>query len=582
MKRTAYHIADIAVAILALACLGALVWQYGYGHTFRYDTPLYTLFGGLLAAEMGLSLSTNPSPQLFKRTTRLGLLGIAALTMAMGLLILLEAFWPTGNWVLRLAILLLSLTILVERGFRIDTKRLHPALIFISSFALLIAIGTLLLLLPQSTEAGISLIDAVFTATSAVCVTGLTVLTTSEDFTRTGQAFILVLLQLGGLGMLTFTNIFSLFFRSFGSFRNRLLLKDIINSRTIEGTKGLLLRILLFTLIAEAIGALLIYSLIRSGTPESGQAIWFSVFHAISAFCNAGFSTLPNSLYQEGFRYQYGIQMTIAVLIIMGGIGFNTIIGYINFAGRAIRYYFYRLIWRSDRAIPASLPVLSANNKLVLRTTAGLLLAGTLAFYFFEQGNSLVPHGEWGQWATAFFGSVTARTAGFNTFDTGNLTGPTLLFLILLMWIGASPGSTGGGIKTTTFGVALLNVWQQVLGRQRIVLGWKRIPDRALNRALAILMLSLPGIGVPVFLLYYFEPGTGLLAIVFECVSAYCTVGLSMGITEELSGASKATLILTMFVGRVGFLTLLSGIGRQLTRERHDPARYPEEDIFIN
>lgn len=583
MQRPAYHhLIDIAVTLLAIGCMSVLTWLYGYGNPFHYENLVYALFGGLLALQTGYRLSRHQGPMLFKRTTRIGLL-IAGLLIVFWSVISSAGMAPeSGHWILRLLAFVFALTILVERLSRIKTRQLHPGLIFVCSFAALILLGTFLLLLPQSTHAGISIVDALFTATSAVCVTGLTVLTTGEDFTLTGQAFILVLLQLGGLGMLTFTNLFGLFFRNFDSFRNRLLLQDIINSRTIEGTKGLLIRILLFTFVAEGIGALIIYIFLREGSAPDGQAVWFSVFHAISAFCNAGFSTLPDSLYEEAFRFQYTVHLSIAILIILGGIGFNTIIGYLNFAGQIARYYFYRLVRRKDRAIPASLPVVSANTKLVLRTTFGLLVSGTLLFFFFENNNSLDTHNTWGKWFTAFFGSVTARTAGFNTFDTGALSATTLLLLMVLMWIGASPGSTGGGIKTTTFGVAILTISQQIVGRKRIVLGWKSIPDKALNRALAIIMLSLPGIGVPAILLQYFEESTPFLPIVFECISAYCTVGLSMGITTDLSAFSKLTLVATMFVGRVGFLTLLSGLVRQFKKKKYDPARYPEEDIFIN
>jgi potassium uptake TrkH family protein len=582
MKGAAYHIIDLSVTLLALSVLGILVWEYGYGQAFAYEQWTFALFGGLLALQTGYSLVRHPGPLLFRRNTRIVLLISGLLVTAFSLLSIPQVFPLRAYWLVRLLVLLLALALIIERLFRIETRRMHPALIFVSSFAVLIGLGTLLLLLPQSAKADIALVDALFTATSAVCVTGLTVLTTGEDFTMTGQAFILVLLQLGGLGMLTFTNVFGLFFRSFGSFRNRLMLQDMINSRTIEGTKGLLVRILIFTFVAEGIGALLIYGGLAAESTPDGNRAWFAIFHAISAFCNAGFSTLPQSLYEEAFRMQYGVHLTIAALIILGGIGFNTIIGYLQYMGEALRYYFYRLINRADRAIPASLPLLSTNDKLVLRTTAALLLGGTLGFYFFEGASSLSNQSAFGQWVTAFFGSVTARTAGFNSFDTGNLAGPTLLLLILLMWVGASPGSTGGGIKTTTFGIALLNIWQQVLGRNRIVLGWRSVPVSALNRALAIIMLSLPGIGVPVFLLHHFEPGIGLMPIVFECVSAYCTVGLSMGITEQLSEPGKLTLIATMFIGRVGFLTFLTGLARQWAKEQHDPARYPEEDIFIN
>ena len=582
MKQYRHQILKYAPPALALWSLAVILARYGFGLQLPFDQLPYPLLGAFSAWRYYQKAEGAGAKGLQSRRSARRMMSLGAIVALLGAAAALTAFPKVMESLLSLLVLVLVLLVLGGSLLRLPQREVHPALAFVLSFLVLILIGTLLLLMPRATVGNISVTDALFTATSAVCVTGLTVLTTGEDFTLLGQGLILLLLQLGGLGMLTFTNVFALFFRGFSSFRNRLLLKDILNSRTMGGTRRMIYRILAFTFLAEGIGLLLLLVLLEPGyEPEQGR-FFFALFHAVSAFCNAGFSTLPASLHDAALRHNYGWHLVVAVLIILGGIGFNTVIGYFSFIRQAARYYFYRIWRREERAVPAVLPVASANTKLVLRTTALLLLLGTLVFYWLEHDNSLQGHSGWGKWVGAFFGAVTPRTAGFSTVDTAGLALPTLLVTSLLMWIGASPGSTGGGIKTTTFGVVLLNIWQQVVGNAHIRLGWRRIPEAALHRALAIISLSLAGIGAPVFVLIGAEPDKELLPIAFECISAYCTVGLSMGITAELSEGSKWALTATMFVGRVSFLTLLSGMVRQTVRLRHDPAHYPEEDIFIN
>ena len=564
----------------------ALIFDFGFRNNFWHQfitDSFYLAYGFLFFTRIRRIIIDSPEPQRGRKASRYIILFLVGLLIALALLNLLEfAFWkkgfvrPTAGLVFLLAVLDIS-----ARVYAIERQTLHPALAFVLSFFLLICMGTMTLLLPLATRSGISFIDALFTSTSAVCVTGLAVLDTGKDFTLFGQFIIMLLIQFGALGMLTFTNLFGLFFRGYGSYRNRLMLKDMINAQDIGNTFNTLVKIVFFTFVLEGIGAACIYYSINAEQAGQGGRLFFAVFHAVSAFGNAGFSTLSNSLYEEGFRYNYSLHLAVAALIILGGAGYSVFIDFYSYLKTILRHYYHRIFKRGESFTYRKAGI-SVNTRIVLYTTLFLLVGGTLAFYILEYDNTLAGHSGWGKIVTAFFGSATTRTAGFNTVDTAALALPTLMIFFLLMWIGASPGSTGGGIKTTTFALSLMNIYRQIIGRDRIIFGWKQIPAQALQRATAVILLSLIGIGASVFSVVYFDGQLGLLPIAFECFSAYSTVGLSLGITASLSSASKLTLILAMFVGRVSFLTILTGIARQFAPRSHNPLRYPEEDILIN
>ena len=480
-------------------------------------------------------------------------------------------------------VFIISMFDLSGRLYKLNSQTLHPALVFALSFVILICIGTLLLMSPKATVDGIAFIDALFTSTSAVCVTGLAVLDTGKDFTMLGQVTILGLIQFGALGMLSFTTLFALFFKGFGSFETRLNLKDMINADSLGGTFSRLIQIVIFVLIIEAAGALLIFFSLEQGYGTFNEKVFFSIFHSISAFCNAGFSTLSNSLYEEGFRYNYSLHMTIALLIVFGGLGYGVVLNLLIYVKKFFIYFTSRLFNIEWGPYSQKLkPNVSLNSKIVIYTTLILIGFGSLFFYLLEYENSLRGHSALGKFITSVFGSITTRTAGFNTVDTGNLHLSTIMMFLLLMWIGASPGSTGGGIKTTTFAVATFNIIQQVFGFKNIIFGYRKIAQKALQRATAIISLSLITIGLCMFFLLYFDEHLGVMEIAFESFSAFSTVGLSMGITAKFSDASKFILIITMFVGRVSLLTLLTGFVRQIYAYRYAPIDYPEEEIFIN
>lgn len=461
---------------------------------------------------------------------------------------------------------------------RINLKRsvLNPGQIFILSFLGIIFVGSFLLVLPKSTHEGISYIDALFTSTSAVCVTGLIVVDTATHFTSFGKTIIMMLIQVGGLGILTFASYFSYFFKGGTTYENQLALSDMTSSKKLGEVFSTLKYIILITFGIEFVSAAFIYSSISPRAFDSHtEHVFFAAFHAISAFCNAGFSTLTEGLYDTGFRYNYFMQLVIIATFVLGGLGFPIVVNLLTYLKYKIKSLF-RFNAKKSTYRPW---VLNLNSRITLITTASISVVAFVAFYFLEYYNTLAEHSGFGKVVTALFGATTPRTAGFNTIDTTALTFPTLMMVFLLMWIGASPQSTGGGIKTSTFAIATLNILSLAKGKSRIEIFRREIADISVRRAFAIISLSLIVIGGAIVLLALFEPGKKLVDIAFECFSAYSTVGLSMGITGSLGMYSKMTLIVVMFVGRISMLTLVIAVFNKIKQKNYS---YPKEEITIN
>lgn len=528
---------------------------------------------------------------LFASKERSNLLSLLRLSLPFVTLVVICFDWIAGRETFLVSIvqreglftanvLLLAFFELAVLVRRLYVKSLSPGMVFAGSFFLLILVGAFLLKLPNATLSGISFTDAVFTATSAVCVTGLAVLDTGQEFTRMGQVIILILIQLGGLGVLTLTTFFAYFFTGGGSFQEQLHVRDFLNSDRLGGLLELAMKIVTFTLGIELLGALLIFFSLPTDHGVTMEArAFFALFHAISAFCNAGFSTMSNGLYEGSFRFAYNLHWIIAWLIIFGGLGFNIIFNIFRYFREKVKNLFRRFILGSEKYDTTS-RIVTLNTKIVLYTTVLLLVLGTGAFYFMEYSGTLREHGSfWGKLTTSFFGSVTPRTAGFNTVNMTELALPTVLLTIFLMWIGASPASTGGGIKTSTFALAVLNIVSIGRTKHRIELGTREVPWHSVHRAFAIIVLSLLTIGLGVMLLTITDARLGLTVLIFEVVSAYSTVGLSLGATPSFSEAGKWILIALMFIGRVGSINLLVGMLRQAG---HLPYRYPEESVLLN
>ena len=467
---------------------------------------------------------------------------------------------------------------LSARNFILKKKYLNPAQLFVLSFFLVTIGGSLLLMLPKATVGSIKFIDALFTSTSAVSVTGLAINDTGKSFTLFGQTIIALLIQLGGLGVMTFTSYFSYFFKGGSTYENQLIMRDMTNSDKIAEVFETMKRIIILTFTIELIGAILIYtSLNVKVMPDLNDRLFFSVFHSISGFCNAGFSTLSNGLAEPGFAFNYPLHLYLAFLFILGGIGFPIMFNTFKYVKHIV---VNRLLpfTRNMKAIYKPW-VINLNTRIILITTAILIVFGTITFYFFEYNGVLKDHEGFGKFVTAFFGSVTPRTAGFNTVNYGELAFPTVMITILLMWIGASPASTGGGIKTSTFAIATMNIFSIARGKDRLELYKREVAHISIRRSFAIISLSLIVIGVGTFALAIAEPGKDIRAISFEVFSAYSTVGLSLGITPSLGEGAKLILIAVMFIGRVSMLTLLIAFVKQSGQLKY---KYPSEEILIN
>ncbi|MNM23450.1 Ktr system potassium uptake protein B [compost metagenome] len=437
--------------------------------------------------------------------------------------------------------------------------KLSPPQILVIGFALIIMIGALLLMLPVSHTQGqgISFLDAVFTATSAVCVTGLVVHDTGTFFSIFGQVVIMVLIQIGGLGFMTMATLFALVFRRRISLRERLVLQEAMNQSSMEGIVRLIRSVLIYSLVIEG-GAAILLTIRWAFDMPFGRAVFFGLFHAVSMFNNAGFDLFGNYRSLTGYTSDPVVNVIVMFLIVSGGIGFivmSDLIGY-----------------RQGRR-------LSLHTKVVLTSTAALIGIGALVLFVFEFTNtrtlgSLNFGGKvWG----ALFQSVTPRTAGANTLDLTGLRQASQFFIIILMFIGASPGSTGGGIKTTTFTIMLGAVIAMLRGRDDIVLFRYRLSQERVFKALTITVLALLLIGTVTMLLSTTEE-MPFLDLLFETTSAFATVGLSLGVTPELSGAGKVLIALTMFAGRLGVLTLAYALGPKQGKPLY---RYPEGKMII-
>ncbi len=446
-------------------------------------------------------------------------------------------------------------------------KFFSPLLLPVIMFAVAICLGTIFLHSPFSYhEKSISWIDSLFTATSATCVTGLTVVDTGHLFTRTGQIIIVALIQLGGLGIMTFTSL------AFYLWRKRIFLTDriavgesLLNNSSFH-LGSFLKKIILFTFFIEAFG---VFFLIIFG--HNHFSLFSAIFHSISAFCNAGFSLNSDNLMK--FNKNFGVNITIMCLIILGGLGFSVLEeGYSYIESKITRK---KEIFR-----------LSRHFSIVIKTTVFLILAGWFFIYFADYMNLKKAMPETEDLLASLFQSVTCRTAGFNTLDISSMTNSSLLFMILLMFIGGAPGSCAGGIKVTTFRVLWAFIIDTIRGREQVCIGKYAVDRDTVNKALTLLFFSVAIILVSVLLMSFTEGGDlphlrirgNFLEILFETISAYGTVGLSTGLTAGLSSTGKIILVALMFIGRLGPLVLLSALQSIQTKILY---LKPEQSISI-
>jgi len=445
--------------------------------------------------------------------------------------------------------------------------RLRSGELLILSYLVAIAGGTFLLWLPVSTATGdLPLVDALFTATSAVCVTGLVVVDTGATFSLFGKSVLLFLIQIGGLGIMTFSVLMFLTVGRLPALRDRWMVESLFSTNPKVLIWDLMKAILLFTLICEGAGMILLAAgWTRAGFPP-GKALWYGLFHSVSAFCNAGFAFFQNSL--ENYRPDWLISLSVAGLIIFGGIGFSVI------------YELY------SRLVGSVRHRLSLHTRLVLWTTLFLLAGGTVLLYFIEANNAFsgIPAGE--RLLASFFQSATARTAGFNTVAIHTLSNASLLLLIVLMFIGASPGSCGGGIRTTSLALLAYLFLNRLRGSSRVNIGGRTVPEKTVKKMISLIMLGgLVVVASTMLLLVtqteeYLHPLQRSLFVsyFFESVSALGTVGLSTGVTGSLNTLGKLLIVVIMVVGRVGLITLAYGLVRE---GKETKLEYASEDVML-
>jgi trk system potassium uptake protein len=447
--------------------------------------------------------------------------------------------------------------------------KLHPATLVLASFLLAILTGAVLLKIPMATQAGhISWTDALFTATSAVCVTGLAVVDTGSYFTTLGQWMILGMIQIGGLGVMTVSVMLFQWVGYTISIRQRMIMQDLFTHTPRADIFSLVKSVIFLTLFCEGIGALLL-TIHWHGEMPFWRALYNAVFHSVSAFCNAGFALFPDSMVQ--YRGSLLLNLTLCGLIVIGGLGFPVL---------------YDLQCRIKSRGQGRCR-LSIQTKTVLLTTLILIVAGALLFGVMEQSSLKAMPSTAQRILTPIFQSITCRTAGFNTVDVASLKDATLCMMLFLMFFGASPGSCGGGVKTTTLALLTVFTMSRVGRRRRVNMFKKSVPTDTVTRSISLVLTAICIIGVVLFLILSGDTVTGgeassprgsFLAYLFETVSAFGTVGLSMGITPALSSWDKCWIILMMIIGRVGVLTfsyLIVGTGTVIGIE------HSEENMMI-
>jgi trk system potassium uptake protein TrkH len=558
MKRFDYFIGIVAIVALLLLIVELSGYFDAYAHIFRLaNLTVLALF--LIDVVLKFILSTNKL--VYFKHNWLDLIVFVPLIQ------LYHGVESTPSVVIVRQVVIAFMVISRTRKANklISLLGLKPAQLMITSFAFAIGVGTILLMLPAATRTGerLPLVDALFTATSATCVTGLIVKDTATYFSTFGQSVILALIQIGGLGIMTFSVSLAIIARKQLGMGRQIVMQEVLDQDTVSSIRGFVSFIVKMTLAFELAGAVALYFLWRSRFGDHPATGFHALFHSISAFCNAGFSTFSDSL--MGFAGDVPTVVTISVLIVFGGFGFTVVRDVVAYAKGRLR-------GDTERVLN-----LRVQTRTVIKVSTLLIVYGAIAFAVLEWNGAMASLPLKDKLLGALFQSVTARTAGFNTVDISLLSSAGLMVMMILMFIGASPGSTGGGIKTTTFAVLWTAITSGLKQRSDVELYKRTIPSEVIQKAMSVFVISLA-----IVLVF----GSALLSVeklpfarvLFETVSAFGTVGLSTGITPQLSGAGKVIVTLLMYVGRLGPLTMAYALLRFRKPARY---RFAEERVMI-
>ncbi len=577
---------SVLVTVMAVAALVALVLRTGFDRT-EIDRRL--TYGILRGAQGVFAFGIVFNLLMRTRATVRGNGVLKWIADALVLVSLLPVMYPHpahpwipvlekvlySNIFLYSVLAFYSITEICYAAMHIVGKRTNPSLLMAGSFIFFILAGSLLLMLPKCTLAPLSYVDSLFVSTSAVCITGLTSVDLPSTFTPLGLLVIALLVQVGGLGVLTFTSFFAIFFSGERSIYNQLMLGDFIYSKSMNALIPALLYILGFTLVVELGGAVLVYFTLPADLFASvSDRVMCAAFHSLSSFCNAGFSYIPDGM--SNARLMGGSQniyLVTSLLVFAGGIGFPNLV---NFK-EIIAYKLRKL--RPSASGEKRVHIFDLNTKLVLATTSILVVVGAVAFFVLEYDNTLAGMSLWEKTVQSLFNSLTPRSAGFASVNPARFLNSTLVIVLLLMWIGGASQSLAGGIKVNTLAAVLLNLRSIVTGRKGIPAFGRNLAVSSVRRANAVVILSILSLGAYVLIIFELEPGLGARALVFECVSALFTVGTSLGVTPELSAASKCVLCTAMFLGRVGIVSLLCGF---MGTRRDSSVHFPSDNIIIN
>lgn len=592
-KSTALNILRVLRLLVSLLSIGNIIYYYGFPHSeatlgIQLFLLRFSLLFFVISYIVRFLYTFEPAKFLWQNKIEGITLGLVILdglgmlffgvpflrkiTVSLGFSIFSDFFMISVQSVLMIIIFME----LMKMGQKVVLLQLSPSILFILSFVFLILAGTALLMMPEMSHSpyGMGFLDALFTSTSACCVTGLSVVDTATFFTLKGKLILMLLMQLGGLNIIIFASFFAYFSQKGIGLKQQAMVMDFMSFESLHSTKRMLRDIFALSIGIEFVGAVLMYFMWHPDLHFESPAhrFFYSAFHSVSAFNNAGFSLFTNNLYEPVVRESYMIHIIIGALIVAGGLGFPVLTDLFGIKQLRDRL---RHPWKQIRT----------STKIVVNTSLLLVLAGAVVFYFLEEQNVLeYATGGFAEKKpvqkiiTSVFHSVSARTAGFNSVDFTIVSPPVLLFFIFLMFIGASPASTGGGIKTTTFAVIFLSALATIRNRKLIQVFRVTIPDDIVRRAFSIVLFSGVVVFTAVFIISITDPGLDMLKIFFEVVSAFCTVGLSAGITAGLSVAGKYVLIACMFIGRVGILTLAVALTK---KARSNNYKYPDTYVMV-
>ena len=582
---------DAVTFLAALALIGGVVYEHGFIISEGAEADLGVLYRtvwGVFLVQTTMHIGLAYRETLKKYRTFTWVLNILLYLTLIPVIFFepesgaLKYFWLfLNNRIFQLILLLLLSLLRLSSGvIGLLGKRTNPSLILAGSFFLIICIGTGLLMLPRCTVDGISWVNALFVSTSAVCVTGLVPVDVATTFTSLGQLVIIILIQIGGLGVMTLTCFFAMFFMGNTSVYNQLAVRDMISSDSLSSLLSTVIYILFFTLVIEGAGMLVLFLSIHGTLGMTvQQEMVFAAFHSISAFCNAGFSTLSENLGNPLVMQHHNLlYITISVLIILGGIGFPILVNFKHIAGYHLKrlFYFIRTGKRDRQRIRH---LYNLNTKIVLLTTLILLTGGTIAILLFEWNGAFAGMSMPDKWVQAFFNATCPRTAGFTSIGLTSFSLQSLLLMLLLMFIGGAAQSTAGGVKVNAFAAAVLSLFAVIRGKSRVEVFRRQLSVDSIRRSNATLVMYLMILFLGVFVLSVLEPHALLLALVFECTSALSTVGSSLGLTPALGEAGKLFVSLLMFIGRVGVITIVLGF---VPPQKHTKYKYPDDNLIIN